>query len=458
MINILLIEDNPPDCRLIEEYLKESEAFKFTLLLAGRLSTGFDHISKKDLDIILVDLGLPDSQGIATVEKVLKKETGLPIIILTGLDDIEKTKDALHKGIQDYLVKGQFDGRILVKSIIFSIERKKSEIILKTEKEMAQRYLDIAGVMLIVVGADGKVSLINKKGCEILGYVKDDIIGKDWFDNFLPKKIKPEIKKVAKKIFSGETRLVEDYENLVLTRSGEERMISWHNTILNDENGKIIALLSSGNDITEKKEAEDEIKNSYLKLQKTLKNTIDALASIVEIKDPYTSGHQKKVAALSVAIAEALGLDKDKIEAVGTVAIIHDIGKISIPPSILARPGKISSLEYDMIKTHSQLGYEMIKRIEFPWPIADIILQHHERLDGSGYPNGLKDKDILLEAKIIAVADVVEAMSSHRPYRPALGIEEALKEIKKGKGKSYDPVIVETCIRLFKNKGFQFNQ
>ncbi len=326
--NILLIEDNPSDSRLIEDYLKEVEDFKFTLLLADDLSTGLDHISKKDLDIVLVDLGLPDSQGIATVEKVLKKETGLPIIVLTGLDDIEKIKGALYEGIQDYLIKGQFDGRILVKSIVFSIERKKSE---------------------------------------------------------------------------------------------------------------------------------EEIKNSYQKLQKTLKSTIDALASIVEIRDPYTSGHQKKVTTLSIAIAEELGLSNDKIEAISTAAIIHDIGKINIPPSILARPGKISDLEYTMIKTHPQLGYEMIKGIEFPWPIADIILQHHERLNSSGYPNGLKDKDILLEAKIIAVSDVVEAMSSYRPYRPALGIGEALKEIKKNKGKFYDPGVVDVCIRLFKKKGFKFD-
>lgn len=326
--NILLIEDNPADSRLIEDYLKEVEDFRFTLLLADDLSTGLDHISKKDLDIVLVDLGLPDSQGIATVEKVLKKETGLPIIVLTGLDDIEKIKGALYEGIQDYLIKGQFDGRILVKSIVFSIERKKSE---------------------------------------------------------------------------------------------------------------------------------EEIKNSYQKLQKTLKSTIDTLASIVEIRDPYTSGHQKKVTTLSIAIAEELGLSNDKIEAISTAAIIHDIGKINIPPSILARPGKISDLEYTMIKTHPQLGYEMIKGIEFPWPIADIILQHHERLNSSGYPNGLKDKDILLEAKIIAVSDVVEAMSSYRPYRPALGIGEALKEIKKNKGKFYDPGVVDVCIRLFKKKGFKFD-
>lgn len=209
-------------------------------------------------------------------------------------------------------------------------------------------------------------------------------------------------------------------------------------------------------DITDIKKSEEELKKSYINLQKTLNDVIDTLASIVETKDPYTSGHQKRVAALAVSISKELGLEKDKIKAIGTAAMIHDIGKINIPASILARPGKISPIEFDMIKTHPQVGYEMIKRIEFPWPIADIILQHHERLDGSGYPNGLKGKDIVLEARIIAVADVVEAMSSHRPYRPALGIKQALKEIKKGKGKLYDAEVVEACVKVITKKRFKF--
>ncbi|GAJ08464.1 unnamed protein product, partial [marine sediment metagenome] len=142
--------------------------------------------------------------------------------------------------------------------------------------------------------------------------------------------------------------------------------------------------------------------------------------------------------------------------AIGTAALIHDIGKINIPTSVLARPGKISKIEYNMIKTHSQVGCDLIKRIEFPWPVSSIILQHHERMDGSGYPKGLKGKDICIEAKILAVADVVEAMFSHRPYRPALGIDKALKEVKQGKGKLYDPEVVDACVKLFTEKKFDF--
>ena len=209
-------------------------------------------------------------------------------------------------------------------------------------------------------------------------------------------------------------------------------------------------------DITRQKIAEKKLKESYKKLHKALNDIINILASIVEVRDPYTSGHQNRVASLAVAIAEELGLDKVKTETIGIAALIHDMGKINIPASILARPGKLSGIEYDMIKTHPQLGYDMISRVELPWPIADIILQHHERNDGSGYPKGLKDKDIILEAKILAVADVVEAMASYRPYRPPLGMNIALKEIKQGKEKLYDSKAVDACAKLITKKKFNF--
>ncbi len=209
-------------------------------------------------------------------------------------------------------------------------------------------------------------------------------------------------------------------------------------------------------DITQRKITEGKLKESYKKLQKTLNDIINTLASIIEVRDPYTSGHQKRVALLATAIAAEMNLDNDTIESIRIAALIHDIGKINLPESILTRPGKLSEIEYDMVKTHSQSGYDMISKVEFPWPIADIILQHHERINGSGYPKGLKGKDIMLEAKILTVADVVEAMASHRPYRPALGTNEALEEIDRGKGKLYDLEVAEACLRIIRNKKFKF--
>jgi HD-GYP domain-containing protein (c-di-GMP phosphodiesterase class II) len=193
-------------------------------------------------------------------------------------------------------------------------------------------------------------------------------------------------------------------------------------------------------------------------LARTLEDTVRAIAGTVEMRDPYTAGHQRRVAELSQAIGRELGLPEDRVHAIGLAAMIHDLGKINIPAEILTRPGCLSAIEYSLIKTHPTAGYEIIKNIEFPWPIGTAMLQHHERLDGSGYPDGLSGDAILLEARIIGAADLVEAMSSHRPYRPGLGIEVALEELNKGRGLTFDASVVDACLCLFRDKGFEFSR
>ena len=193
------------------------------------------------------------------------------------------------------------------------------------------------------------------------------------------------------------------------------------------------------------------------RLKQALVGTIQAVATTVEKRDPYTAGHQQRVAQLCVAIASELGLDPERIEGLRLGAMIHDIGKIYVPAEILSRPGKLSQPEFDMIKSHPQVGYDIIKDVKFSWPIAEMILQHHERLDGSGYPLGLKGEAIIYEARILAVADVIEAMSSHRPYRPARGVEPALEEIRRNRGRYYDPEAVDACLRLFEQGKFRFD-
>jgi HD-GYP domain-containing protein (c-di-GMP phosphodiesterase class II) len=188
----------------------------------------------------------------------------------------------------------------------------------------------------------------------------------------------------------------------------------------------------------------------------SLEATVGAIASTVEMRDQYTAGHQQRVAKLAVAVARRLSMSEHDIQGIYLAGIIHDVGKISIPAEILSKPGKLSEIEFQLIKTHAQAGYDIIKGVEFPWPIAQLVLQHHERLDGSGYPQGLRGDAMLGGAKILAVADVVEAMMSHRPYRPALGIDVALAEIEKGKGTLFDPEAVDACVSLFQD-GFHFD-
>ncbi len=573
---------------------------------------------------------------------------------------------------------------------------------LRKEKDRAQQYLDIVGSLILIIDKDKKVSMANKRACEILGYEENEIIGKNWFDNFIPQKHRKDLKAVFNKIITSKGKKPEikgfDYiENPVIASSGEEKVIAWHNTFLKDEKGDIIGTLSSGRDITERRKIEKnllftrfvfdkmsdaalwitcegkisyvndsacgmlrysrkellsmtihdidinfpknewaqrweemrelgvgeaetllkakdgsifrvEISGNYMKYngdeylcaiardvtererveaalrtseqekavildnlselvvyhdnkmriiwansasaesvdmephdligrycyeiwhkrksackdcpikkvfnsgeseegevqspdgrywlikghpvkndkgkvigavevalditgikraeeekqrstdvsRRILEETVIALAATAERRDPYTAGHQRRVAQLACAIARELELEEDKVEGIRMASIIHDVGKVYVPAEILSKPSRLSELEFNIIKTHPQVGYEILKPVEFPWPVALVVYQHHEKLNGSGYPKGVSDADILLEAKILTVADVVEAMASHRPYRAALGIDKALQEITKNKGTLYDPEVVDACIKLFKTKKFKF--
>ncbi len=187
-----------------------------------------------------------------------------------------------------------------------------------------------------------------------------------------------------------------------------------------------------------------------------MEGTIQTLAGMVDLRDPYSESHQRNVANLAAAIGREIGLPRNDVEGIYFAGVVHDIGKLQVPPEILSKPGKLNNTEFVLIKAHAQVGHDIVKGVEFPWPVAQMILQHHERMDGSGYPNGLKGDAIVIGAKIIAVADVVEAMTAPRPYREALGIEAALTEIEKNAGILYDPTVVAACITLFRQRRFKF--
>lgn len=222
-------------------------------------------------------------------------------------------------------------------------------------------------------------------------------------------------------------------------KNGEKYLIEYNQRLVEKLEKKVVALEKS----------EKQVKD-------LLEEMILTMGKVTEIKDPYTAGHQQKVSQLAVAIAKELDLPQGKIEGIRITALLHDIGKLSVPTEILSKSTTLSDIEFSLIKEHSRIGYNILKSIDFSYPVANIVLQHHEKINGSGYPRGLKGNEILLEAKIICVADVVEAMSSHRPYRAALGIDKALEEISQNRGILYDPEVVDACLKLFKKKGFKF--
>ncbi len=455
-IKVLLIEDNPGDARLMQELLSEERNTAFDLVQVDRLTAGIETLIVGGIDIVLLDLTLPDSSGLETFVKTHTSAPHVPIIVLSGLNDEEMAVRAVREGAQDYLVKGQVDTKLLVRAMQYAIERKRAGEDLRIQQEFLRNVIDADPNLIFVKDQDGYFTLVNQAVTELYGAttVYDMIGKKDAHFNSHQEEVERFLQDDREV-----TRLLKEKRIPVERITDSHGNVRWLQTVkrpILSPDGKTHNVLGISTDITERRLAEEMLKESLEKLRKSMEGTIQAIAMTVELKDPYTAGHQRRVAELASAIAREMNLSSDQIYGIQLAAGIHDIGKISIPAEILSKPGKISVIEFNLIKTHPQVGYEILKTVEFPWPIADIVLQHHERIDGSGYPFGLVDQEITLETKIISVADVVEAMSSHRPYRPSLGMDLALQEISEKSGKIYDPNIVEICLKLFNNKGFKF--
>lgn len=249
---------------------------------------------------------------------------------------------------------------------------------------------------------------------------------------------------------------VRDFEARVYHRDGRIIWTSVNARAVRDAAGNILRFEGTAEDITDRKNYEEKLKTSAQRLRKNLAGTIQVISMMLETRDPYTAGHQKRVSKLARSIAQEMNVSSDITDIIRMAGSIHDIGKMSVPGDILSRPARLNDVEMQLMRIHPQTGYDILKVADLPHPMAEIVLQHHERLDGSGYPQGLKNDDILLEAQILSVADVIEAMVSHRPYRPALAINVALEEIEKNKTILYHPKVVEVCLRLFREKGFAF--
>lgn len=335
-----------------------------------------------------------------------------------------------------------------------SIDRKRAEEALRQNEQRLSLHIQQTPLAVIEWDTDFRVLQWNEAAEKIFGYSVEEARGRH-ASFIVPEKYKEQVDKVWADLLAKKGGERSTNENV--TRDGRQIFCEWYNTSLINDEGRVIGVASLAQNVTERKLAEESMREGLAKLRATLKAAIDSLASAIEMRDPYTAGHQERVTRLARAIAEEMGLDKEQVEAIEIAGVIHDIGKLYVPAEILSKPTKLSDLEYSMIKMHAQVGFTILSKIDFPWPIAQIVHQHHEAINGSGYPQGLSGKDILLEAKILCVADVVEAMSSHRPYRPALGIQAALDEISQKRGILYDREVVDACLKLFRDKNFKFD-
>lgn len=330
-------------------------------------------------------------------------------------------------------------------------DRKQAEDTLRESERRYRELVEDISDVVIAVNVDGIVTYISPASRVLSGYSPDEIVGQP-FARFIHPDDLPGLLSAFQETLSG--RKPAPFEHRVITKSGDT---IWARTLTKPffRDGQPAGVRGVMSDISARKRAEAELAESYARIQRLFDAIVGALASTIELRDPYTAGHQRRVAELAVAIAQELGLSAEEQRGLRIAGLVHDVGKIVVPSEILSKPGRLSQLEMEMVRVHPEAGFNVLRGIDFPWPVAEVVHQHHERLDGSGYPQGLTGDEILLGARILAVADVVEAISSHRPYRAALGIEAALAEVEAGRGELYDPQVVDACLAVFRN-GFTF--
>ena len=332
-------------------------------------------------------------------------------------------------------------------------KRKRIEAALRESEIKYRRIFESFEDIYYQIDENGIIRVLSPSVYRLTGWPPDELIGKPVATVYVrPEDREKLLEELARKGF------LRDYEILVKKKDGTHVYASLVASILTDADGRVCGVSGTLRDITGRKHAEEKLQQTLESLRKAFGVTIGVMVAAIEMRDPYTAGHQNRVANLAKTIAMEMKLPQDKIDGILMAGSIHDIGKLSIPSEILTKPTNLTNLEFSLIKEHSRSGYEMLKDVESPWPLAEIVYQHHERMNGSGYPRNLKGDEILLESQILAVADVVEAMGCHRPYRPTLGIDAALEEITKNKGILYNSNVVDACLKLFREKGYQLDE
>ncbi len=447
--SILIVGRNERTCATL------ARIFEGTDYDTETAATGREAIEKAQerfFNLALLDIELSDMEGTELMAELQEMHPDLVAVVITGSAAFEKAVQALNGGASAYVMKPPDADEVLV-AVRKSLERQRlvadnRRLLESAKQELAERKKAVQALeasegslrKLVASNADGIV-IVDKKGIvhfanpaaeELFGRAGKEFLGQAiGFPVAAGKAVECKITRPRGETTTAEMSVVE---------------IDWE--------GKSV-YLASVRDITQRKRAEEELKRSSQKMRKLFEKTIGAIASAVEEGDPYLAGHQRRVAQLACAIARELGLPEDQIYGIRIASLVHDIGKLQVPTEILEKPGQLTKSEYDIIKSHCRVGYNILKTIDFPWPVAQVVLQHHERINGSGYPMGISKENILLEARILAVADIVEAMTHPRPHRPPFGTDEALEVISESRDLLHDPRVVDACLKLFA-EGFQF--
>lgn len=453
VVSILFVEDLVSDAELAKLEITRGLAdwdLSLRFLTTDNWEGFLDAISTFKPTLIVSDFMMPGFSGMEVIELTLEHAPNIPVIILTGSINEETAVECMKAGATDYVIKEHISR--LPFAVKEALKRKKEEE-LRTSAEraleeserkfrlIAEKASDL--IYRIELYPEQKFSYVSPSSTKLTGYTPEDHYANP---NLGFELVHPDDREKLRDLLEHV-----DGSPLVLRwikKNGEVVWAEQSNVPVYDNDGRLIAIEGIARDVTERQKANEALKRAF-------NSVVSVLSDMLNLKDPYTQFHEKNVAKLALEIAERMDLDEFTIESIRVASMVHDIGKINIPTEILSKPGKLSDIEFEMIKKHPETAYEILRKVDLPWPVADIVYQHHERLDGSGYPRHLKSDEILLEAKIIIVADVVEAMSSHRPYRAALGFEAAIEEIKKNAGVLYDAEIVQICTSILE-EGFRF--
>ena len=470
---IMVVEDEAVISMEIQDRLT-----KMGHSICGTAASGEEAVSvatAKRPDLILMDVQLRGEVDGVQTAKQIRDLIEIPIIYLTAFADDRTVERAKLTQPFGYLIK-PFSEKELYAAIEMALYKNSMEARVRDSERRYATTIRCIADCVIVTDTDMKITLMNPAAQSVTGWKQEEAVGKklDEVCKLVEEKARiavesPMVKAIQERVVMSLTAPV-----LLITKNGDKVPVEDSAAPMINEKGELTGAVMVFRDITWRKEAEEAIKMAFNSLEarvqeqtaelrtsfdmlgRAMEGTIQALATMVEARDRYTAGHQVRVADLACIIARQMGVTESRIPIIRIAALIHDVGKVCVPTEILNKPAPLSPIEFEIVKQHPKAAYDVLSKIEFPWAIADIVLQHHERVDGSGYPSGLRGDQIHLEAQIIGVADVVEAMSSHRPYRAAVGTEQGLEEISKGKGTRFNPAIVDACIHVFHQGEFKF--
>lgn len=465
MARVLVVDDEQSIRITVSEFIKEDG---HEVSLADDAAEALSLLREDPFDVVVTDIILPRKSGVALLGDIREVDPDVQVIMITGEPEIESAAEAVRKGAFDYLAK-PISREDITRTVSAAAEKKalldknrrleeenrrhREHLEELVEQRTAQlrdsevRYRtlfsSIADPVFVFDEEASRFLDCNRSAVDRYGYTMEELRA------MTPRDLHPPEEREHVNANIADTEDFSPHQYMHITKDGEQFPVEVHTTDLEYQGRR--AWISIVRDITVRRRAQEA-------LQKSLNGTIQAIGQTTEMRDPYTAGHQRRVTLLASAIAREMGLSEEQVEGIRVAGLMHDIGKMSVPAEILSKPSRLTEIEFGLIKAHPQVAYDILQTVEFPWPAAQIVLQHHERMDGSGYPQGLKAEEIMIEARILSVADVVEAMASHRPYRPALGIDKALEEITQNKGALYDSEVVDACLRLFTEEGFEFQE